>query len=94
MIGVELLAISATRAVTEVALLALLGQGAVALLAGTHREANPIYRLFSVITRPVLRVTRIVTPRAIIDRHLPFLAFFVLFWLWIILAYLKRVLIA
>ena len=33
---------------------------------------------------------RLVTPRFVIDRHLPFLTFFLLFWLWLALAFLKR----
>jgi hypothetical protein len=28
----------------------------------------------------------------VLDRHLPFVAFFLSFWLWIVLAYVKRVL--
>lgn len=86
----ELLALSILRALVEVALLALLGQGLLALLAGGRRDTNPIYLLFRVVTRPVLRVVRFVTPNLIIDRHLPVVAFFVLFWVWIFLAYAKR----
>jgi uncharacterized protein YggT (Ycf19 family) len=82
--------LSALRALVEVALLALLGQGAVALLAGARRATNPVYQLFAIITRPVLRVVRILAPRPIIDRHIPFVAFFLLFWLWIFLAWAKR----
>ena len=73
-------------------MLCLLGQGLLALLAGPSRAANPVYRLFQVITRPVLRAVRVVTSRAIIDRHLPLVTFFLLFWLWLALAYVKRVL--
>lgn len=88
----EIFIISILRGVTEVALLALLGQGLLALLAGSRRATNPIYQLFQTVTRPVLRIARFITPRAIIDKHLPFVAFFLLFWLWIFLAYAKRVL--
>jgi uncharacterized protein YggT (Ycf19 family) len=86
----DLLILSVLRALVEVALLALLGQGAVALLAGARRQANPIYQLFAIITKPVLRVVRFITPKPIIDKHLPFVAFFLLFWLWIFLAWAKR----
>lgn len=82
--------LSILRALVEVAMLALLGQGAVAFLAGARRQTNPIYQLFAVVTRPILRLVRFVTPRAVIDRHLPFVAFFLLFWLWIFLAWAKR----
>lgn len=88
----SLLVVSALRALVEVAMLALLGQGALALLAGAKRAANPIYRLFQIITQPVLSVLRRAIPNAITDRHLPVVAFFLLFWLWLFLAYLKQAL--
>jgi uncharacterized protein YggT (Ycf19 family) len=90
----DLLILSILRALVEVAMLALLGQGAVALLAGARRHTNPIYQLFAVVTKPVIRIARIVTPRAVIDKHVPFVAFFLLFWLWIFLAWAKQYLAA
>ena len=90
MVNIELLVVSICRALVEVALLALLGQGLVAILSGARRESNPIYQLFRIVTRPVVRIVRRVTPRQVIDRHVPFVTFFLLFWLWILLAYLKR----
>lgn len=86
----ELFVLSVLRAFVEVALLSLLAQGLLAFLAGSRRDTNPIYQLFRVITRPVLHAARFVTPKLIIDRHLPVVAFFILFWLWILLAYAKR----
>jgi uncharacterized protein YggT (Ycf19 family) len=86
----DLLILSILRALVEVALLALLGQGAVGLLAGAKRHTNPIYQLFMVITKPVMRVVRIITPKPVMDKHLPFVAFFILFWLWIFLAWAKQ----
>src|SRR5512145_770987 len=68
------------------ALLFLLGQGVLYLLAGRNRERNLFYQLFQVITRPVLRFTRWVTPKVIVDRHIPFVAFLLLGWVWLILA--------
>lgn len=90
MTSIELFVISALRALVEVALLALLGQGLLALLAGARRATNPIYRLFQIVTQPVLKGVRFITPKAILDKHLPFAAFFALFWIWILLAYAKR----
>jgi len=87
----ELLLISVLRAIVEVALLFLVGQGLLAVLAGSRRHTNGVYRLFVLITSPVLKVIRFISPPQIIDKHLPFVAFFVLFWLWIGLAWLKRV---
>lgn len=88
----EIFIISILRALTEVAMLTLLGQGLLAFLAGNRRATNPVYQLFQTITRPALRIARFITPQIIIDKHLPFVAFFLLFWLWILLAYVKRTL--
>ena len=90
----DILLVSMLRAVVEVAGLALIGQGLLAILAGESRLQNPIYQLFQVLTRPVIRAVRVLTPRFVMDRHLPLLSFFVLFWLWIALAFAKRYLCA
>lgn len=85
----ELLILGALRALIEVAALFLLGQGVLALLAGTRRHGNLMYKLFTIVTAPVIKMVRKVSPPQIIDKHLPFVAFFLLFWCWIALAYLK-----
>ncbi|MCK9389149.1 MAG: hypothetical protein M0Q22_12270 [Sulfuritalea sp.] len=86
----ELLVLGVLRALAEVAMLFLLGQGLLALLAGSRRHDNTMYKLFLIVTGPVVKAMRMVTPRQIIDKHVPFIAFAVLFWLWIALAYLKK----
>jgi uncharacterized protein YggT (Ycf19 family) len=86
----ELLVLGILRTVAEVSLLFLLGRGLLALLAGNRRHTNTMYKLFVVVTDPVIKLARKILPPQIIDKHLPFVAFFVLFWTWIGLAYLKR----
>lgn len=86
----ELLILGVLRALVEVAGLFLLGQGLLALLAGSRRHTNTMYKLFLIITGPVVKATRKLTPRQIIDKHVPFISFAVLFWVWIALAWLKR----
>ncbi|RLJ68612.1 hypothetical protein [Sulfurisoma sediminicola] len=86
----ELLLLGVLRALVEVALLSLLGQGVVALLAGSRRATNPIYVLFGIVTKPAIRAARWITPKLVIDKHIPFVSFFLLFWLWIFLAWAKQ----
>lgn len=86
----DILLVSIARTLVEVAGFALLGQGAVALLAGKTREQNFFYRLLRLIASPAVRAVRFVTPRFILDAHVPMLTFFLLFWLWIALAIAKR----
>jgi hypothetical protein len=86
----ELLVLGVLRALVEVSMLFLLGQGLLALLAGSRRHDNTMYKLFVIVTAPVLKAMRKITPRQIIDKHIPYIAFALLFWLWIALAYLKK----
>lgn len=90
----DLFLLSALRAVVEVAGFALLGQGLLAVLAGKGRQQNFVYQLFQVVTRPVVRAVRFITPRFILDQHMPLVSFFVLVWLWVALAFAKRYLCA
>ncbi len=94
MVDTGLLLVGALRSLVELAGYFLLGQGLLYFLAGAARESNPVYRLFCVLTAPVLRIVRFVVPRVVIDRHLPLVAFFLLFWLWIALAYVRRLICA
>lgn len=86
----ELLFISMARALVEVAGCFMLGQGLLYVLAGRKRNENFVYQLFSLLTRPVIRFTRVITPRLVRDDHIPFAAFLLLLWLWLGLQMAKR----
>jgi hypothetical protein len=86
----ELFFISIVRVLVEVAGYALIGQGILAILAGKSRNGNIVYRLMQTISSPAVKLVRFVTPRVIIDKHIPFVTFFLLFWLWIGLNVAKR----
>jgi hypothetical protein len=85
------LVVSVCRTIVEVALFGLLGQGAIRIFAGPTCSRNPIYLFFCVITRPPMIAIRFLMPALIIDKHIAIITFFVLFWLWIFLAYIKQV---
>lgn len=86
----DILLVRILLALVQIATLALLGQGVLALLAGKYREQNIFYRVLRIITNPAVRTMRFITPRLILDAHIPALTFFVLLWLWIALALAKR----
>jgi hypothetical protein len=86
----DILLVSILRTLVEVAGFALLGQGILGVLAGKYHEQNLFYRVLRIVTSPVVRAVRFITPRFIIDAHVPMLTFFLLFWLWIVLAIAKR----
>ncbi len=86
----DLILVQLARVLVEVAGFALLGRGVLALLAGNSRHENLFYKILETITRPAVKTVRWLTPRLIIDAHVPMLTFFLLFWLWIALAIAKR----
>ena len=86
-IGLQLLGV--LRALAEIAGLFLLARGVLFLLAGGKRDQNVVYQLFCVVTRPPILVTRLLMPKIIADRFVPFAAFMLLFLLWILLAYVR-----
>src|ERR1035437_6202514 len=83
----ELQILTVLRAFSELAGMFLLAQGALHLLTGKARDKNIVYQLFCIITRPVISAARFMVPRVIASRFIPFVAFFLLFWFWILLAY-------
>ena len=91
MVNIELQLIGILRALVEVAGMFLLAQGVLFLLVGRTRDTNFVYQLFRIVTRPVVSSARFVLPKAIVDRTIPFIAFFILFGLWIFLAYARQV---
>ena len=77
------------KGLNEVALMALLGQGALFILAGARRDQNFVYSLLKTVTAPIMKATRFIAPRFIIDAHIGFLALFFLLLLEAILIFLK-----
>jgi hypothetical protein len=77
------------KALTEIAGVAMLGQGVLWLIAGARRHENLFYNLFKTLTSPVMRVTRAITPRVIIDAHIGLVAFFLVAVLWLVLTAIK-----
>lgn len=77
------------KALTEVAGLAMFGQGVLWLVAGAKRDKNIFYGLFKTLTSPVMKVTRVITPRIVVDQHLGLVAFFLLMVIWMVLTAVK-----
>ncbi len=86
----ELLVVTMMRAVVEIAGCFMLGQGLLYVLAGRKRDDNFVYQFFSLLTRPVMKLTRAITPRLVRDDHIPYAAFLLLLGVWIGLAIAKR----
>lgn len=65
------------KAINEIALMAMIGQGALFLLAGAKRDSNIVYFILKSMTMPVTKFARLITPRVILDQHICWVALFI-----------------
>ena len=79
-----LLLIEILKLLAEIALMALAGQWVLGLLAGRRRNENLFYQLFQVLTRPLIAGARLISPRVVLDQHLPLVAFLLMVFVWIV----------
>jgi hypothetical protein len=85
-----LLLVSIIKLVCEIALLGLAGRWLLGLLAGQKKESNFFYQALDVMTKPFISAARFITPKAVIDRHVPLVAFLLTGFIWIV-AVLEKV---
>ncbi len=79
-----MLAVASTiKLIAEIALMALLGQWVLGLLAGAKKQQNLFYQILQIMTRPFVSVARLLTPKLVLDRHVPLVAFLLLFFIWL-----------
>ncbi len=78
-----LLLVTSIKLVAEIALCALAGRWLLGLMAGRKRDQNLFYQLLGMMTNPFTAVFRKITPKLVVDRHIPLLTFFALGWVWI-----------
>ena len=83
----ELLLIVIVKALAELAFMFLLGRAILHILAGRKREGNLFYGVLRVLTDPVIRAARLVTPRMVVDAHIPFVAVLLLVWIWLAIVF-------
>lgn len=84
-----LIAVSILKLLAEIALMAFLGQGVLAMLAGAKRDQNLFYQVLQVMTRPFVAGARLVSPKVILDRHVPIVAFLLLSFAWLFVTITK-----
>ena len=64
--------------VLYIALLALVGQGALYVLAGQRRDSNVFYKLLQVVGKPFVFLVRKITPKQVADHQVPIVTFLLL----------------
>jgi hypothetical protein len=77
------------KGLVEFAALLIVGQGLVFLLSFGRHEQNVVYTFMRFLTSPVVKAARWVSPRVVVDKHVPAVAFFLLFVIWVFLTFMK-----
>jgi hypothetical protein len=83
----ELLLVVIAKALAELAGLFLAGRGLLYILAGRRRAENIFYQVFCILTNPLLKAARFVTPRIVMDKHIPVVALVLLLWIWLAIVF-------
>jgi len=87
-IGTTLFVLRLVKLVLEIALLALVGQALVWAMiraVGQPPENNFFYRVLQVVSSPFTKLLRLVSPKFVVDRHIPWATFALLAvaWVWV-----------
>jgi hypothetical protein len=83
----ELLLVVIVKALAELAGMFLLGRGLLWVLAGRKRMDNIFYQVLSIVTDPLLRFTRWIAPRVVLDSYIPAIAFGLVLWVWVAIVF-------
>lgn len=81
--------VNIVKLVAEIALMAMAGQWVLGLLAGARKEQNLFYQVLAIIGSPFVRVARLLTPKLVLDRHVPLVAFFLLIFIWLVATFYR-----
>lgn len=81
--------VTVIKLISEIALLALFGQWLIGLMSGAAPARNPFYALLQLLGRPWIRAARWLSPRVVLDRHVPLVAVFFLLLVWIMASFAK-----
>lgn len=81
--------VNIVKLVAEIALMAMAGQWVLGLLAGARKEQNLFYQVLAIMGRPFVRVARLLTPKLVLDRHVPLVAFLLLIFIWLVATFYR-----
>ena len=66
-----LLAVVIAKSLIELSLMFIVGRFLLGLMAGDKRENNVFWQLLDVASKPALWITRKISPKLILDQHIP-----------------------
>jgi uncharacterized protein YggT (Ycf19 family) len=75
---------SVLKLLIEIAGLALIAQLLVGIFSWNRRQENVVYQLLQMVTRPLVKLVRWVTPKVVLDQHVPLVTFLLLLFAWVV----------
>ncbi len=84
-----LLVVVILKSLIELSLMFIVARFLLGLLAGAKRSTNVFWQLLDVAAKPALWLTRRVSPRAILDQHIPLAAASWLLVAWVLVVKVK-----
>ncbi len=84
-----LLTVVIAKSLVELSLMFIVGRFVLGLLAGSKRDNNVFWQLLDVASKPALWLTRKISPKLILDQHIPLAAGSWLLIAWVALVQLK-----
>jgi hypothetical protein len=84
-----LLTVVILKSLVELSLMFIVGRFILGLLAGAKRQTNVFWQLLDVAAKPSLWVTRKLSPKLILDQHIPLAAASWLLVAWVLVVKLK-----
>lgn len=84
-----LLAVVIAKSLIELSLMFIVGRFILGLLAGAKRQTNVFWQLLDVAAKPALWLTRRLSPKLILDRHIPLAAASWLIVVWVLVVKVK-----
>jgi hypothetical protein len=84
-----LLIVIILKSLIELSLMFIAGRFVLGLLAGIKRQTNVFWQLLDVASKPALWLTRVVSPKIILDQHIPLATVSWLLVAWVLLVKLK-----
>ena len=84
-----LLTVVILKSLVELSLMFIVGRFILGLLAGAKRQTNVFWQLLDVAAKPSLWVTRKLSPKLILDQHIPLAAASWLVVAWVLVVKLK-----
>ena len=84
-----LLAVVIAKSLIELSLMFIVGRFLLGLLAGPNRDSNVFWQLLDVASKPALWITRRISPKLILDQHIPLAASSWLIIAWVVVVQMK-----